>query len=183
MIESIWNLSNRVGSWQFENCFNHLMTLCRYCRILYVDNYFPEEVCFEKANTCFLKSHWHTLSSFVVYFRSWNECRGPLPTVWPCEMWRGIGPAFLEVSYYQLKMLFIVRQFLFVSISGNVRRTEWRVCILMFGCKGTSIPCKRPGNECGFIHVATAFLFGSSALLHNLNTDSKVQIEVFFKVE
>ena len=53
----------------------------------------------------------------------------------------------------------------------------------MFGCKGTSIPCKRPGNECGFVHIVTAFLFDSSALLHNLNTDSKVQIEVFLKFD
>ena len=108
------------------NCFNHLMTLCRYCRILYVDNYFPEEVCFEKANTCFLKSHWHALSSFVVYFGPRDECRGPLPTVWPCQMWRGIGPAFLEVSWRAQSKNdpLIFRPFLKVSTCQNSTTSE-----------------------------------------------------------
>ena len=36
---------------------------------------------------------------------------------------------------HQLKQLLIVKQILLVSLIGNVWRTVWRKCILMFGCK------------------------------------------------
>ena len=36
---------------------------------------------------------------------------------------------------HQLKKLLIVKQILFVSASGNVKRPVWRMCVLMLECK------------------------------------------------
>ena len=39
-------------------------------------------------------------------------------------------------------MLLIVKEILFVSTIGNVKRTVWRKCILMLGCKGLNSKTK-----------------------------------------
>ena len=36
---------------------------------------------------------------------------------------------------HQLKKLLIFKQILLVSTLGNVKRTVWRICLLMLGCK------------------------------------------------
>ena len=40
--------------------------------------------------------------------------------------------------------LLIVKQILLVSTLGNVKRTVWRICILMLGFKGLQMKNKAP---------------------------------------
>ena len=42
----------------------------------------------------------------------------------------------IKENDHQLKTLLIVKQILLVSTLVNVQRSVWRICILMFGCKG-----------------------------------------------
>ena len=47
-----------------------------------------------------------------------------------------------KANDHQLGKLLTVNQTLRVSTSGNIKRTVWRVCILMFGCAGLNTPKK-----------------------------------------
>ena len=51
---------------------------------------------------------------------------------------------------HQLKKLLIFKQILLVSTLGNVKRTVWRICLLMLGCKrlkaSTSGTSKQEGH-------------------------------------
>ena len=87
----------------------------------------------------------HSLPSLVTACWDWmrGEFTGLNPQEWlasnfslPYHPWITLESHENRGVDHQLKQLLIVKQILLVSPFGNVRRTIWRISILMLGCKG-----------------------------------------------